>query len=252
MLIAGITPKLLPMEPLQFSVKVLLLPCELNSTLPGATCESQAPLTNCCDPSAGSPYQPMKHSIFSEHILFPPAAGGTQQAKGFATPTTAVRVEGSAASLPHYSCQQTNPNRILLPISKQRMCLLTVKGHLTAKEHRELQTQTHTDISKSRRGKENPTAKDSLLLVLTFFFMAVLGITHLQRKDHLLTLLCLPHTLHAHTQIPPTEVPCKRGSAPAPTPFPPQQTSDSFCTRRQKGKLQQKLPPARNRSDSPR
>lgn len=85
---------------------------------------------------------------------------------------------------------------------KQRMHLLTLslKRHLTAKEHAEVQMQTHNDVSKCRWGRKTQLQR-ILLSVLTFFFMAVLGITHLQRKDHLLTLLYFRH-LQASLQHP--------------------------------------------------
>ena len=73
-----------------------------------------------------------------------------------------------------------------------RLLTLSLQRHMTAKEHAEARMHTHNDISKCRWGMKTQL-QGILLSVLTFFFMAVLGITHLQREDHILSLLCLPH-----------------------------------------------------------
>lgn len=56
------------------------------------------------------------------------------------------------------------------------------------------------NISQYRWGRKIQLQR-ILLSVLTFFFMAVLGITHLQREDHLLTLFYFPQ-LQASLQHP--------------------------------------------------
>lgn len=82
----------------------------------------------------------------------------------------------SAASLP--SRQQTNSDLILFSstLSKRRE---TLRRQLTATEHPKIQMGTRSHDSKYRQRRE--------IELLTFFFMAVLGITSLQRQQHCYT-----------------------------------------------------------------
>lgn len=167
--------------------------------LPGAlravtSCSHQflrAAHTSSCNTQRVSPGRQSK----LEHILFPDTAKPAvsrelSQLLPEILTQPLLGMCSSAASLPSH--QQTNPNLMLVSsmISKHYDSL---KRQLKATEHPKIQMGTHSHISKCRQGRE--------IKRLTFFFMAVLGITSLQRQQHCYTAPGPARRLHISLKL---------------------------------------------------
>lgn len=96
----------------------------------------------------------------------------------------------SAASRP--SRQQTDSK--LMPVSSMisKHCD-SLRRQLTATEHPKIQMGTRNHVSKCKQGRE--------IKRLTFFFMAVLGITSLQRQQHCYTAPAPAHRPHTSLKL---------------------------------------------------